>query len=64
MEKAAWIATIVGCVLGALTLLGGLFGGDTAVQEAAAFALAAAFAVIPYCLARALSEMSRIKGGE
>ena len=64
MEKPAWIAVIVGAVLGALTLLGGIFGANSAVQESAAFALAIAFAIIPYCFARALSEIERIKRGD
>jgi hypothetical protein len=56
MEKTAWIATLIGAVLGVLTLLIGLMGSGSAVQEAAAFALASAFAIVPYCFARALSE--------
>lgn len=61
MEKIAWTASIVGCVLGALSVLLGLLATDSAVQEAAAYTLGAAFAVIPYCLARALSEKSKLQ---
>ncbi|WP_336175146.1 hypothetical protein [Acinetobacter ursingii] len=64
MEKSAWIAVIVGAVLGALTLLGGLFGANSAVQEGSAFSLAIAFPMVPYCLARALNEIAKIKRGE
>lgn len=61
MEKVAWTATIVGCVLGALCVLLGLLGADSVMQEASAYTLGAAFAVIPYCLARALSEKSKLQ---
>ena len=57
MKKALWIITIIGCVLGALTAFAGIAGANGAPQEAAAAAMGLAFAVIPYCLARAASEI-------
>ena len=52
-----WAVTIIGSVLGGLTIIFGLAGAEGAPQEAAAAAIGVAFAVIPYCLARAVSEM-------
>jgi len=62
MKKTFWIITIIGAVLGTLTLLGTLFGSNGAPQEAAGAAIAVAFTVIPYCLARAISEIQSNKG--
>lgn len=58
MKKALWIITIIGSILGALTAFAGVAGANGAPQEAAAAAMGLAFAVIPYCLARAASEIS------
>ena len=55
--KAAWIFVIIGSSLGALILLLTFFGGESAPQEAAGAGLAIAMAAIPYCFARALSEI-------
>jgi len=57
MKKTFWIISIVGSGLGLLTLIGTLGGASGAPQEAAGAAIAVAFAVIPYCVARAISEM-------
>ena len=57
MKKVSWIITIIGSAIGLLTLIATLLGSNGAPQEAAGAAIAVAFAVIPYCLARALSEM-------
>lgn len=59
MRKFLWILTIVGSILGALTMFFGVMGATGAPQEAAAGAIGLAFAVIPYCLARATSEFRR-----
>lgn len=55
--KAAWILVIIGSVLGTLTLLLTFAASESAPQEAAGAGLAIAMAAIPYCFARALSEM-------
>jgi len=57
MEKILWKITIVGSVLGLSTLFMTLMGASGAPQEAAGAAIAVALAVIPYCVARAFSEM-------
>jgi len=57
MRKTLWIFTILGSMLGGLFLVGGLAGANGAPQQAAAAAVAVACAVLPYCLARAASEL-------
>jgi hypothetical protein len=59
MKKFAWILAIVGSVLGALVAVFGASVANGAPQEAAAAALGTALAVIPYCLARAVSEIGK-----
>ena len=56
MRKALWVITTICSVLGALTAVIGILAANGAPQEAAAAAMGVAFAVIPYCLARAVSE--------
>ena len=52
-----WILTALGSVLGALVAIVGVLAATGAPQEAAAAAVGIACAVIPYCLARAASEI-------
>ena len=59
MKKLLWCLSISGACLGALTLIVGVQNANGAPQEAAAGAVAAALAVIPYCLARSVSEFSQ-----
>lgn len=59
MHTLLWIVTALGALAGALLLFTGLQGAESAPQEAAIAAIAVACAVIPYCLARAVSELSR-----
>ena len=61
MKEVFWKITIIGSVLGILTLLATLKGADSAPQQAAGAAIAVAFTVIPYCLARAISEIKSSK---
>lgn len=58
MTKLLWVLAIFGALFGGLILLVGVSGASGAPQEAAAAAIAAAMAVIPYVLARAASELS------
>ena len=57
MKKFLWKLSALGSVLGGLVALIGVTAANGAPQEAAAAAMGIAFAVIPYCLARAASEM-------
>jgi hypothetical protein len=58
MERFLWGLTVFCSTLGMFVLLG-IAGAESAPQEAAVAAIAAALAVVPYCLARALSEIRR-----
>ena len=57
MKRKLWILTAVCSVLGALMALIGITSANGAPQQAAAAAIGIAFAVIPYCLARAAAEL-------
>lgn len=59
MKKYLWILAIVGSVLGALLCVVGLAAAKEASQETVALLLGMSFAVIPYCLAKAVSEMGK-----
>ena len=59
MNKYLWILSIVGSVLGALLCISGLALAKEASQETVALLLGIAFAVIPSCLARAVSELGK-----
>lgn len=58
MKKFLWILTIVGSIAGVFVVTFGVLLANGAPQEAAAAGLGLSMAVIPYCLARAYSEMS------
>lgn len=57
MRKFAWVVTLVGSSLGALAFIVGVPGAESAPQEASAAAIAIGLAAIPYCFARAVSEL-------
>ena len=57
MKKLLWVLTILGSILGAAIVPIGISASKGAPQEAVFIALGIAFAVIPYCLARAYSEL-------
>src|SRR5215813_9847962 len=54
-----WAVTILSVCVGASTMLSGLANANGSPQQAAAAAVGVAFAVIPYCFTRALSEINR-----
>ena len=58
-----WALAIVGAIIGATTFIGTAMTADSAPKEAAGAAMALGFAVIPYCFARACSEISGNSGG-
>lgn len=55
------IMAFIGAGIGALFLLGALFGANGAPQEAAGAALAVAFCVIPYTIVSTLQRAAIIK---
>jgi hypothetical protein len=58
MKVFLWALTVCGSVLGGIISVAGVLAAKGAPQEAAAAAIGVACAVIPYCLARAASEIS------
>lgn len=62
--KGFWYLTIAGSVLGAFVVITGVASASGAPQEAAAAAIGLSLAVIPYCLARAASEINQASRGE
>lgn len=59
MARLLWVLTILGSLFGGLFVFFALTLSNGAPQEAAGAAIGIAFAVIPYCLARAVSELKR-----
>jgi hypothetical protein len=57
MKSFCWFLSLLGAVIGLFVLFVGLNGANGAPQEAATAGMALAFAVIPYCIARAVSEL-------
>jgi hypothetical protein len=60
MRTFAWVVTIVSSCFGALFATVGVLAANGAPQEAASAAIGIAFAVIPYCVSRAISEIVKI----
>jgi Flp pilus assembly protein TadG len=52
-----WIVTVFMSLLGAVVGFGGMILAKSAPQEAAAAAMGLTCAVIPYCIARAFTEL-------
>ena len=59
MTKFLWGLTLIGSILGGIVVLLGVLGANGAPQEAAAAAIGVSLAVVPYCLARAASELDK-----
>jgi hypothetical protein len=59
MKEILWALTILGSLLGAFIAVTGVMNANGAPQEAAAAAMGVACAVIPYCLARAVAEITK-----
>jgi uncharacterized membrane protein YvbJ len=53
-----WIGCVFGCFIGAFILISGMYSAQSAPQEAVVCALACACAIVPYCLARAVTELT------
>lgn len=56
MKTVLWLLTVIGAVVGGM-FLAGAFAEDSAPKQAASAAMAVAFAIIPYCLARARDKL-------
>ena len=59
--KFLWSFTVFGSYVGMFIAFVGVIGANGAPQQAAAAAVGVACAVIPYCLARAKSEIEAMK---
>ena len=57
MKKIWWKITVLSSLLGGAFVLLGIINAVSAIQEAASSAIGIAFSVIPYCIARAFSEI-------
>ncbi|HYG03238.1 MAG TPA: hypothetical protein VD927_12390 [Chryseosolibacter sp.] len=57
MKNFFWVITILSCLVGGLFLVSAFFSTQ-APQQAASAAMACAFAIIPYVLARAAEKVS------
>lgn len=58
MTKFLWLIAMLGSIAGGLLFISGMGQAESAPQEAAIAAMAVALAVIPYCLARSVAELS------
>jgi hypothetical protein len=58
MKKVLWAVTSIGTIVGGFFAVVA-FNAESAPQQAALAALGTAFAVIPYCLARARDEFEK-----
>lgn len=54
-----WLIVIGGVAIGGLILFAGMSQAQSAPQEAVVITLALACAILPYCLARAITEITR-----
>src|SRR5215467_4380651 len=58
MRTACWVLVILGSVIGGFLFVSGLAGAQRAPQQAAAVGMGLAFAVLRYCLARAVEALA------
>lgn len=58
-SKICWVVTMLGCLLGGVVIVVGFAYAQSAPQEAVVITLGLACAVIPYCFARAVSEIGK-----
>ena len=56
--RMIYILSLAGSIIGAVTAFDTMVSSEiSAIQEAAGFAMAAAWAVIPYCFCRSIEKM-------
>jgi hypothetical protein len=58
MRKIIWLLPLLGALAGGFIILATMGLSKGAPQEAAGYAMACAFAVVPYVLARSFAAMS------
>ena len=58
-----WLFTLLGTCVSALIMFGTFVGAKGAPQEAAGYAMACAFAVVPYVFTRAVQGMTGMSRG-
>lgn len=58
MKNIIWIFPLLGALAGGVIILATMGLSKGAPQEAAGYAMACAFAVVPYVLARSIAAMS------
>ena len=61
LQKILWIVAFLSAIFGAIEFMGNMSAAESAPQQAAGAAMALCYAVIPYCLARALQELSNLR---
>jgi hypothetical protein len=59
IAKFFWVVAIVGAILGGILVMATMAGANGAPQEAAGAAMACAFCIIPYVLARASEGLAK-----
>ncbi len=55
-----WTLVLGGVILGAIILITGMTAAASAPQEAVIISLALACAILPYCFARALTQIANV----
>ena len=61
MQTFLWGVTVISSFVGGLCLMLAFVAANGAPQEAALAAMGVAFAVIPYCIARASAVLGRVE---
>lgn len=59
LSSVFWALTILGSIIGGVNFFTGVAAANGAPQEAAAAAMSLAWVVLPYCCARAVSEIGK-----
>lgn len=60
IKLICWVATILGGVIGSGVFLYGMTAVESDMQMGSLSAFAIGFAVLPYCLARAITEIDEL----
>lgn len=59
VKKVLWIVVALCAIVGGLQTISGLMGAETVMDQCAASAMGMSWCVIPYCLARAVSQYGK-----